>query len=537
MYSSSTSNALAGATPFAPEQASEQTTEETKPNNIIQHGWVGEEQIEIVGITSDNNNIGSISSSSLTQASLIALGTPLSVAIEEQEQKTHQPPHSKLAKFWAKTDLVSALSQYQNTNYLRQELRMENLPLLRKSVEELKTEIQKIPPNKERQKLEKLALNLIHKIDAISSGKKLYAKAATKLFFSLASISLCILPLMVAKKNNYNQVLAATISGYAKTMLILIGLIINQTADSRTFTRHLKERHIPYLTPNIPFALSTYNKTIGQFNKENQWTFNGISAVFCAIVFMATSSPDTFKKPIEKVFNKTKSFLDQQKPKNSEKIPQELADSLRNLLDTTIIQSQQFSSRRTSFENKGNTLNDVLSNQLSDINHASNLLKEGLLKAFNTEETHSLENKPLKPENTDFSRKLVFAILAALLCAGSAATVYDEPVGLIGAGVDAALTTGEMLKTALNPTANVQRASEKFGSYSGLTPFLLLFGLANKIPKKHFADSVAGLTVGTAVLIAATMTLPRTTSEILSKSILNMLNRVRKPIEAEQNPC
>jgi hypothetical protein len=502
-------------------------------DQAVRQGWLDEERVEVTA-ADPRDDVGSISSSSLTQSNLIPVGTPLSAVVAEEGQPSSRGPDAQNSTFWSKTDLVAAFSQYQNADYLRCELQGENLPLLKKSVEELKNEIQKIPSHlQERWKLEKLASNLIGKIDAVIDGRKTYVKFSTKAFFALASMSLCVLPLMVAEKNKYNQVLAAMISGYTKTMLILMGLMISRTANSRTFVRHLKERHVPYLTPNIPFAFSTYNQSVSGFNKENPWVFNGMAAAFCAVVFMATSSPNTFKKPIERVFNQTKSFVGGGNAEKQEEVPKDLLSSLETLFDETRARSHEFLSRRQEFEHTGQAISDVLGNQVNDIHRAYELLSQALLQLFKPEDVSPSTPLVVDAENPDFSKKMVFAVLAALLCIGSAATVYDEPVGLVGAGVDAALTTGEMLKTAFRPTENLQRASEKFGSYSGLTPFFLIFGLANKLPKKHFADSIAGLTVGTVMLIAATMTLPRVTSEMLSKSVLNLLNRMKKPANDE----
>lgn len=532
MYSKSPSLGVSSSNSTAPSCHSSPVphtnSELSSVDNPALQGWVGDERVEIVAVH-PRDEVGSVSSSSLTLAHLIAMGTPLSASITGEADLLAPSGTSKKSSFWSKTDFVSAFSQYQNSDYLHQELQEFNLPFLKSSVIGLRNEIRKIPScTQDRQKLEKLASNLIDKIDAVIDGRKAYAKFSTKVFFALVSMGLCVLPLMVAEKNHYNRVLAAYISGYTKTLLILMGLMFSQTVNSRSFVRHLKERHVPYLTPSIPFAFSTYQKSVSEFNKNNPWAFNGISAAFCAVVYMATSSPDTFKKPIEGVFNKTKSIFGKKDLKKQNEVPQDLLDDIQSLFEVTKVQSQMFLSRRQSFENAGNAVSDVLSNQVSDIHRAYELMNKEFSRFLKLDGEPQASQVVVNLENTDFSKKLVFAVVAALLCAGSAATVYDEPVGLVGAGVDAALTTGEMLKTAFRASENAQRASEKFASYSGLTPFLLLFGLANQLPKKHFADTVAGLTVGTAMLIAATMTLPRVTSEALSKSILSLLNRIQK---------
>lgn len=537
MYSKNSPVEMSVARPIVPSNSpnpiSNTTSALSSLDNAGRQGWVGDERVEIVEVN-PSDQVGSVPSPSLTLENLIAMETHLSAGVSESEGSSTTGAASKKPGFWSKTDLVTALSQYQNTDYLRRELQRENLPLLRNSVQELKTEIQKISPQiPERAKLEKLVSNLIHKIDAVIDGRKTYVKFSTKVFFALASISLGVLPLLVAGKNKYNQVLAVTIAGNLKTLLILLGLMFSQTADSRTFVRHLKERHIPNLTPSIPFAIATYNRSVSGFNKHHPWEFNGIAAVFCAMVFMMTSSPDVFKKPINKVLDQTKALFESSAPKETEEIPRHLLESLMGLFDVTREKIQSFLSRRHDFEGAGHAISDVLSNQVNDIHHASALLEKEFLRLFQPEDAPQPKVNVSNNGNPDFSKKMVFTILAMLLCVGSAATLYDEPVGLVGLGVDSGLVTGEMLKTAFRSSENVQRASEKFASYTGITPFFLLFGLVDKLPKKHFTDSIVGLSLGTAFLFAAAMTLPRVTSELLSKSVLHVLNQIRKPNNEE----
>ena len=152
---------------------------------------------------------------------------------------------------------------------------------------------------------------------------------------------------------------------------------------------------------------------------------------------------------------------------------------------------------------------------------------DNALKKLLDGETSAPTSGTITRANDDLSKKIAFTILAAILCVGSAATYYDEPVGLIDLGTDAGLTIGEMTKTMLNPAETGQRAAEKFASYSGLAPLLLPFGIINKIPATHFTDSTAGLVVGAMLLTCGNLTLPRPSAEFLSQRIMKLLDQVK----------
>ncbi len=448
---------------------------------------------------------------------------------------------SKLHSLLAKTDSAAAVGQFQNNRYLALERLPANLPRFRESVEALHLVVQDPDiPQKERNELTRLTLDLMHKIDRVSTEKTASRKLATKLFFSMASIGFCILPLLTAKKNNDLQYLSLLIAGYAKTMLMLVGFGLSRTADAKSFSTHLKERHIPYLIPTLPYALSAYNKQTKDFEDRHPWAFNGAAAAFTGAIFLLSSAPHLVTGPINRMYNRVKDCLDSNRDTGTNitttALAEQLKDDLGILANAFRTQHEAMIQRRNEFEKSGNQLSDVLSTQVSDIDDAAMKLDDSLNKLLGGETSDPISGT-ITRANDDLSKKMVFTILAAILCAGSAATYYDEPVGLIDLGTDAGLTIGEMTKTMLNPAETGQRAAEKFASYSGLAPLLLPFGIINKIPATHFTDSAAGLVVGAMLLTCGNLTLPRPTAELLSQLIMKLIDRVKASREghAESN--
>jgi len=443
---------------------------------------------------------------------------------------------STLRSLLSKTDSATAVGQFQNNRYLAMERMAANLPRFKESVEALHEVVQNPDiPQKERNGLTRLTLNLMHNIDRISTEKPVSHKVATKLFFSMASIGLCMLPLLTAKKNKDYQYLSLLIAGYAKTMLMLAGLALSRTADAKSFSSHLQERHIPYLIPSLPYALSAYNKQTKDFENQHPWAFNGTAAAFTGTIFLLSSAPHLITGPISNIYNKVKDYLDINRNTDTNNTTSTLAEQLKTekLKDDIAILAKAFRAqheamiqRRNEFEKSGNQLSDVLSTQVSDIDEAAMKLDNALKKLLDGE-TSAPTSGTITRANDDLSKKIAFTILAAILCVGSAATYYDEPVGLIDLGTDAGLTIGEMTKTMLNPAETGQRAAEKFASYSGLAPLLLPFGIINKIPATHFTDSTAGLVVGAMLLTCGNLTLPRPSAEFLSQRIMKLLDQVK----------
>gem|GEM_PF-4313455 len=539
-------------------------------SHLPQQGRLNQERIEVTALSSDNGEIPSTSPAipsftTLPRRSEIAISPASFHEIEEishaerqndleedsseQNILTRQPSlsgssvqgnisglKSTLRSLLSKTDSATAVGQFQNNRYLAMERMAANLPRFKESVEALHEVVQNPDiPQKERNGLTRLTLNLMHNIDRISTEKPVSHKVATKLFFSMASIGLCMLPLLTAKKNKDYQYLSLLIAGYAKTMLMLAGLALSRTADAKSFSSHLQERHIPYLIPSLPYALSAYNKQTKDFENQHPWAFNGTAAAFTGTIFLLSSAPHLITGPISNIYNKVKDYLDINRNTDTNNTTSTLAEQLKTekLKDDIAILAKAFRAqheamiqRRNEFEKSGNQLSDVLSTQVSDIDEAAMKLDNALKKLLDGE-TSAPTSGTITRANDDLSKKIAFTILAAILCVGSAATYYDEPVGLIDLGTDAGLTIGEMTKTMLNPAETGQRAAEKFASYSGLAPLLLPFGIINKIPATHFTDSTAGLVVGAMLLTCGNLTLPRPSAEFLSQRIMKLLDQVK----------
>lgn len=432
--------------------------------------------------------------------------------------------------FLAKTDAAAAVRLFQNKPYLVQERQAANLPRFKESVGALHAAIQNpAVPKKERDELSRLTLDLMHKIDRVSTDKSQGRKLAMKLFLSMASIGMCMLPLLTAHKNKDNQYFSLLIAGYAKTMLMLTGLALNRTTDAKSFATHFKERHVPYLIPTLPYSVSAYSSHAKEFEHKHPIAFHGTAAAFTGAMFLLSSAPHLVTGPLNKMHNKVKDYLtsdhDAATDAGRDALSAEFKEEIGNLTDAFRVQHEAMKQRRDEFEKDGNQLSDVLNSQVSAIDLAAMKLDNSLKKLLGTE---SENPGAIVRGNEDLPQKAALTVLAAALCLGSAATYYDEPVGLVDLGMDAGLTIGEMTRTALNPAATAQRAVEKFASYSGLAPFLLVFGLINKIPKKHFTDSVAGLAVGSILLTCANATLSRPGAEALSHMMVNLVDSIKK---------
>lgn len=439
-------------------------------------------------------------------------------------------PRSRLHSLLARTDAGTAVGQFQNNGYLALERLASHLPQFKDSVAALQTAVRNPAlPQKEREELGRLTRELMQKIDRVATERPAPPVLATKLFFSMASIGLCMLPLLTAEKNKDYQYLSMLIAGYAKTMLMLVGLALSKTADAGSYATHLKERHIPYLVPTLPYAVSAFHAQAKQFEEHHPLAFSGAAAAFTGTIFLLTSAPHLVTGPVSGMYDKVRNYFDANPDggaDTSAALAEQLSNEIGELSAAFRGQHEAMTRRRNEFEQGGNELSDVLSTQVSDIDHAAMQLDDALTKLL-AGEAPGTGSGTVARTNDDVTKKMAFTLLAAVLCAGSAATYYDEMVGLVDLGADAALTIGELTKTALNPAETAQRAAEKFASYSGLAPFLLPYGIINKIPATHFTDSVAGLVVGVTLLTCANVSLPRPTAEFLSQAILKVMDRIK----------
>lgn len=420
-----------------------------------------------------------------------------------------------LGDFFKKTDVVSAVSLYQNRDYLDMEHQAINQRKVREQIQSFVNSIETMPGISEAKKaeLKRLSLNVLSNIGRLSPGGGRWFK---KSLFALSSVGLCILPLLTAHKNKDYQYFSLLVAGYVKTMFMLLGLLRNSTSDLNSFLLHFKERHIPYFVPSIPYVFTAYNHHARQFEAQHVWPFVALSSVFTGTIFLASSAPQLFSKPVVRIFNQAKRLaLGEKSQAAQQPLSEDISTLVHALFQSVRKEMNEFVQRKRDFESQGQAISDVVSTQTIDIQKSYQQLEKSVCDLLDEQAATDASSS-----NPDFKQKLIFTLLAASLCVGSAATYYDEPMGLVDLGTDSALTVGEMLKTTFSTVETTQRAAEKFSSYSGLAPFLLPFGILNKIPATHFTDSIAGLATGIVLLTGANLLLPRATSEALSSALL-----------------
>ncbi|MFP8967229.1 hypothetical protein ACKC9G_11670 [Pokkaliibacter sp. CJK22405] len=441
----------------------------------------------------------------------------------------------KKQPFFKRTDIAAAVGQFQSREFLENERRAVHLPAFSKSVKELHDKINNIKtdanfPASKKKELLKLTEALEKKIHRVQTDRTASYRTAAAIAFGVANVGLALITLLTSAEHKNNQYLSMLIAGYSKTMFMMAGLVMGQTPDIRSFGEQIRERHVPYLPPNLPYTASAYNEKVKQFEHDKEWGFHGIAAAFTLAIFVMSSAPHLFTGPMHKLNNKLTDFMASKSTGDDEAQLEtwtdQTSEDVQAMLDNIDGHLNDFGDRRNDFTNKGKQVSDGLNVQLNEIDEAAHNLEHAVKTQINGGEETAIAKQP----NKDLAIKMVFTCIAGALCLGSAATYYDEPAGLIDLGMDAGLVIYEMSKTARNPNENAQQSAAKFASYSGLSPFLLPHGIINKMT--HFTDSKVGLALGIVALTACNLTLPRPGGEMLANGILRLLN-VLKGAKAE----
>ncbi|MDH2432498.1 hypothetical protein QCD60_07965 [Pokkaliibacter sp. MBI-7] len=437
----------------------------------------------------------------------------------------------RLLGLFRKTDLAAAVGQFNNRAYLASERQQAHLPAFRQSVQTLHDACQQPQiPAGIRKEISSVTTGLMHKLERIAKDKPMGYRTAATMLFSLGNVGLALLPTLTAHKNKDNQYFALLVAGYTKTLCMLMGIALNPAADKRSFGLHMQERHVPYLPPNLPYAISAFNDKAKAFEHNSPILFHSMAASFTAAVFVLSSAPHLVSKPLGAISDKIKSLFHKPDAQPAEQLTAEMTVHITALLDAVKIQHGDFQQRRQQFEGDGKELSDSLSLQLSEIDAASDKLSSVAQRILG----QGAEGESQTPANNrDFAQKMAFVAIAGAVCLSSAATYYDEPAGLVDLGMDAGLTVFELTKTARSPSENAQQAASKFASYSGLSPLLLPFGIINKIPATHFTDSLPGLVAGTVFLTACNLTLPRPGGEAIANAVVKLLQNFKTTTEQQ----
>lgn len=519
------------STVSAPALHSE-TSSESTPH--VHQGRLGDEQVEV---GTSRQALSSVVSeppfragpSSHTAIAVVPASRDEIEALTTGQSTSASPANGfkdRLLSLFRKTDLAAAVGQFNNREYLANERQLVHLPEFRQSVQALHdaSQHQDIPVHV-RKEMSAVTQGLTHKIDRIAQDRSMGYRTAAGMMFGLANVGLALLPTLTAHKNKDNQYFALLVAGYTKTLCMLVGIVLNRTADQRSHGLHIQERHVPYLPPNLPYAVSAFNEKAKAFEEHNPVLFHSMAATFTASVFVMSSAPHLVTKPLEAISEKIKGLFHKpaSQPQEQARLTADLSTAINDLLDAVSVQHSAFQQRRSQFEGHGKELSDSLNLQLSEIDSATERLTQtvhGILDHGEAGASH-------RAINGDFAQKMAFVAIAGVVCMSSAATYYDEPAGLVDLGMDAGLTVFELVKTARNPSENTQQAASKFASYSGLSPLLLPFGILNKIPATHFTDNMAGLVAGTVFLTACNLTLPRPGGEAIANAVVKLMHSMK----------
>lgn len=528
----------ASASILRPEASAESTTH-------VHQGRLGDERVEV---GTSRQTPGPVAGTPPSHSGPQPSHTAIEVAPASQHEieamnlgQTTSAPASKGIKdrflfLFKKTDLAAAVGQFNNREYLANERQLAHLPAFKQSVQALHDACQHPDiPASMRKEMSTVTQGLMHKIDRIAQDRSMGYRTAATMLFSLANVGLALLPTLTAHKNKDNQYFALLVAGYTKTLCMLTGIALSRTADHRSHGLHIQERHVPYLPPNLPYAVSAFNEKAKAFEEHNPILFHSMAATFTASVFVMSSAPHLVTKPLAAIGEKIKNLFQKPdaQPQEQARITAELSVDINDLLDAVNTQHSAFRQRRNQFEGAGKELNDSLNLQLSEIDSATEQLAKTASGILDPSQEGTSQPRV---KNDDLAQKMAFVGIAGALCLSSAATYYDEPAGLVDLGMDAGLTVFELAKTARNPNENTQQAASKFASYSGLSPLLLPFGILNKVT--HFTDNTAGLVAGTVFLTACNLTLPRPGGEALASAVVKLINALKgtpnEPEDLEQ---
>lgn len=309
-------------------------------------------------------------------------------------------------------------------------------------------------------------------------------------------LTLAPLPLAVAFVSGDKSYSASLVAHFTKNAVFMAGLMMNELTNNRTNLDHMLNRyfvtvlanalvaqptfaHNEQLLDSIGFGMATAvvsgGVTLGVFNRDAIWS--AIKAAKERFVKADTGEPvidDIDRRAVADHFSR------------GEQMAREVDLAVKVF-------------------KKNHAVTDTLNSSLTFLGSKNS----EIIRLYNTAEAKrtGLEPPSAPPkEDSDFYPKMGLVVLTGQISA-ALVVLMESLVGKADYAADGMWCTSEMLKLALNPNADMQKAVQTFKEIVGLNLVLTAFLGINKA-WDFLEKGAAGYASGTGVLTGANLTLP-----------------------------
>lgn len=304
------------------------------------------------------------------------------------------------------------------------------------------------------------------------------------------------LPLAVSLVSGDKSYSSSLVAHFTKNAVFMTGLMMNELTNKRTNKEHMLNRYFVTVLSNAIVAQPTFAKNADLLHKVG---FGMGAALTSGSITLGVFNRDSIGQAIKLALSKLtrqESGIAHIEEVDREAVAahfdrgEQIADQVRLAVDLF---------------KKDQNITDIMNSSLSFLGSKSGELKALFSKAEAARSGVELE-KPKPHANPDFYPKMGLVVLAAGVSAALVG-LLDTLVGKADYAADAIWCASEMLKQALDPDADMQKAVQLFKDIVGLNLVMTAFLGVNK-GWNFLEKGKAGYAGGAAVLTAANLTLP-----------------------------
>ncbi|KAF1026221.1 MAG: Effector protein hopW1-1 [Pseudomonas sp.] len=304
------------------------------------------------------------------------------------------------------------------------------------------------------------------------------------------------LPLAVSLVSGDKSYSSSLVAHFTKNAVFMAGLMMNELTNKRTNKEHMLNRYFVTVLSNAIVAQPTFARNTDLLHKVG---FGMGAALTSGAITLGVFNRDSIGQAI-------KSALGKLSKQESGVASIEEAD--REVVVAHFDRGEQIADQvrlAVDLFKKDQNITDIMNSSLSFLGGKSAELKALFTKAEAARSGLELE-KPKRHANPDFYPKMGLVVLAAGVSAALVG-LLDTLVGKADYAADAIWCASEMLKQALDPDADMQKAVQMFKDIVGLNLVMTAFLGVNK-GWNFLEKGNAGYAGGAAVLTAANLTLP-----------------------------
>ncbi|KPW75020.1 HopAE1 [Pseudomonas cannabina] len=355
-----------------------------------------------------------------------------------------------------------------------------------------------LPPHV-RDELLSLNKSMNTELTTLKNGASFMSRVAASPAMLLALAPLPLAVAFVSKDNSYSSSLVAH---FTKNAVFMAGLMMNELTNTRTNIDHGLNRYFVTVLANAIVAQPTFAK-----NEKllEQVGFGIATAVTSGAATLAVFN----RESIASAFKLAKSKLSRQDPGDAD-ISEEGHSAVVNHFNVSEHFAQQMKVATEAYK-QDNSITDIMNSSLTYLSTKSSEFKAAF-EAGEAMRTGQALPETERKADADFYPKMGLVALTAGIGA-ALVKLMKSMVGKADYAADGVWCASEMLKMAINPDVDMQKAVQVFKEIVGLN--LVMTGFLGVNKAWNFLDKgLKGYAAGAAVLTAANLTLPGMVGEV-----------------------